>query len=134
MIVGMGPLVKKNAMSKQRRDSLARSGWVPVKTYNKAIYQLEVEGIIEIRNRMVEWKRNLYYRFTALGLAQQAKRIPKSLYLPAAFVGKPAADPLLLALRRAYTDYLHNTWIKPLGMADRKAVLPWGAPRRKLKR
>ena len=121
-------------MSKQRRDSLARSGWIPVKTYNKAIYELEVAGIIEIRNRMVECKTNLYYIFTPLGLAQQAKRIPKSLYLPAAFVGKPTPEPLLLALRRAYTDYLHHSWIKPLGMADRKAVMPWGAPRRKLKR
>lgn len=121
-------------MSKQRRDSLARSGWFPVKTYNRAIYELEIEGIIEIRNRKVEWKTNLYYRFTSQGLAQQAKRIPKRLYLAAAFDGQEATDPLLLALRRAYTDYLHETWIKPLGTADRSAVLPMGAPRRKLKR
>lgn len=120
-------------MSKQRRDSLARSGWFPVKTYNQAIYELEIEGVIEIRNRKVEWKTNLYYRFTSLGLAKQAKRIPKRLYLPAAFDGEEATDSLLLALRRAYTDYLHETWIKPLGMADRRAVLPMGAPRRKLK-
>lgn len=104
-----------------------------MKTYNQAIYELEIEGVIEIRNRKVEWKTNLYYRFTSLGLAKQAKRIPKRLYLPAAFDGEEATDSLLLALRRAYTDYLHETWIKPLGMADRRAVLPMGAPRRKLK-
>ena len=39
-------------MSKQRRDSLARSGWYPIKTYNHAIYELEIEGVIEIRKRM----------------------------------------------------------------------------------
>lgn len=121
-------------MSKQRRDSHARNGWFPVKTYNQAIYELEIDGVIEIQSLKVEWKTNLYYRFTPRGLAQQAKRIPKRLHLPAAFDGKEASDHLLLALRRAYTDYLHETWIKPLVMADRKAVMPWGTPRRKLKR
>lgn len=118
-------------MSKQRRDSLARSGWFPIKTYNRAIYELEVEGIIEIRSRMVEWKKNLYYRFTSAGLAKQKKRIPRELRLALAFNGRPTDDSLLAALRGAYADHLHATWIRPLGMADRRALMPWGAPRRK---
>ena len=120
-------------MSKQRRDSLARSGWFPIKTYNRAIYELEIEGIIEIRKRMVEWKKGLYYRLTPAGLARQKDRFPRVMQLAAAFDGLPKDDVLLLALRGAYADHLHETWIKPLGTADRKAVMPWGSPRRKLK-
>jgi DNA-binding PadR family transcriptional regulator len=120
-------------MSKQRRDSLARSGWFPIKTYNRAIYELEIEGVIEIRKRMVEWKKGLYYRLTPAGLARQKDRFPRVMQLVAAFDGLPTDDALLLALRGAYADHLHETWIKPLGMADRLAIKPWGAPRRKLK-
>lgn len=121
-------------MSKQRRDSLARSGWYPIKTYNHAIYELEIEGVIEIRKRMVEWKKGLYYRFTPAGLARQKNQFPRVMQLAAAFDGLPTDDALLIALRGAYADHLHETLIKPLVLADRRAALPMGSPRRNLKR
>jgi hypothetical protein len=121
-------------MSKQRRDSLARHGWFPIKTYNQSIHALELGRVIEVRRRMVEWKKGLYYRFTDRGLARQRRRVPKALRLSAAFVLKSSAHPLLEALRGVYADYLHKTWIQPLVLADGKAFKPLGEPRRKLGR
>jgi|GEM_PF-3257715 hypothetical protein len=121
-------------MSKERRDNLARHGWFPIKTYNRSIHALEQGGIIEVRQRMVEWKKGLYYRFTDRGLARQRRRVPKALRLTAAFVLKSPPHALLDALRGVYSDYLHKTWIKPLVLADGKAFKPLGEPRRKLGR
>jgi hypothetical protein len=83
---------------------------------------------------MVEWKKGLYYRFTPAGLARQKNQFPRVMQLAAAFDGLPTDDALLLALRRAYADHLHETLIKPLVLADRRAALPMGSPRRNLKR
>jgi len=121
-------------MSKQRRDSLARAGWHPIKTYNHAIYELEMEATIVISRRKLEWKKGLYYQFTPEGLARQKNRFPRLHQLVPAFDGLPTDDPLVLALRAAYANHLHETWIKPLVLADGRAVRPMGSPRRKLKR
>jgi hypothetical protein len=83
---------------------------------------------------MVEWKKGLYYRFTPAGLARQKNHFPRVMQLAAAFDGLPTDDALLLALRGAYADHLHETLIKPLVLADRRAALPMGSPRRNLKR
>lgn len=120
-------------MTKARRDSLARGGWCPIKTYNRAIAELEFAKVIEIRRRLVIAKKTLYYRFTPEGLAQQVDRFPQTLRFAPVFNGEQAEDPLVLALRGVFTAHLHENWIKPLVLADRRPFHIADTPRRKMK-
>lgn len=117
-------------MSKERRDSLAKSGWFPLKTYNASIHQLEVKGVIEVRNKFINEKRNLYYRLTPKGLSLSLGRIPQRFRLAAAFDVRDSKSALLSELRIAYSSYLHRTWLRKLSMSDRKPAFLI-VPRRK---
>ena len=107
------------------RKQLELSGYFPIKIHTRFFQELEANGEIVVKKKLIFEKRIIYYQFTPRGLKNYKKYIPKVLRLETVFKVKKVDseimnNDLLEGLRNIYRKYLHENFIKKQGLKDKR--------------